>query len=137
MTKLAAALALVTALAGLAAGETYTLQPTDGSGDGYVVTADHAPVMTPGGVPALPRGTRLRVETRSGLPFEVFVVGPTALDHGCARRHWDTTVSQTGGYKLQFGRLGQAYLSQLDFVVSPDVARLAETTPYDYGFEAR
>lgn len=130
MTKIAASLALVAALAGAAAaGESFPLTPTDGASSGYRVSADHAPVMTPQGVPALPPGTRLTVEADGATGFQVFVISPTSLDAHGARHSWSGTLNQPGGYKLQFGRERQAYLSQLDLVVTPDPASLAQQAP--------
>jgi hypothetical protein len=129
MVKIAAALGLVAALAGAAAGESFPLTPTDGAASGYRVSADHAPVMTPQGVPALPPGTRLTVEAEGATGFQVFVISPKSLDAHGARHSWTGTLSEPGGYKLQFGRERQLYLSQLDLVVTPDPGALARQAP--------
>jgi hypothetical protein len=134
MTKLIAAAALLAVLAGGAAAESFPLAPTDGSAPGYRVSADHAPVMTPEGVPAFPQGTQLTVEADGASSFEVFLMTPSSLDDSCRRHRWTGTLTRPGGYKLQFGRERSRFMSQLDFVVSPDTEELARTTPYDFGF---
>lgn len=101
-------------------GAAYRLAPTGGSGRGFVVTADHPPMTTPNGTTALPSGSTLTVEAEGSRLFDVFLVGPTALDSGVQRRRWTQTLTRTGGYKLQYGRESEPYLSQLDFVVTPE-----------------
>lgn len=133
MTKPAAAAAALLFLAGAAFGESFPLTPTDGSAPGYRVSADHAPVMTPEGIPAFPPGTQLTVEADGLRRFEVFLMAPSSLDESCSRHKWTATVTRPGGYKLQFGREAP-YMTQLDFIVTADAAGLAQTTPYDFGF---
>jgi hypothetical protein len=97
----------------------YRLAPTDGSAKGYVVTADHAPSFTPNGTASIPPGTTLTVESDGWRRFEVFVVGPTALDSSWQKGKWTGTLTQPGGYKVQFGDRGDAYFTQVDLVVNP------------------